>query len=164
MRAALRRCTLCVFPAASAVVHLVWTVAFVAALRLAAARVSAAVLNAALRRRLRGLAAAACLLAGAGAGAVGASVAWGPFSWANQGCWLGYVATVAATVGLVVWEAVVSPVRALRAVSKVRRGQWRAGGSLVSPLPCCLPAFFLPPRVLPGGGAKGARRLSPGIA
>ncbi len=58
----------------------------------------------------------------AGVAALGVSLVQGPFSWLNAGCWAGYVATVALTVALVLWEVVVWPVRELRAVDKVREG------------------------------------------
>lgn len=46
-------------------------------------------------------------------------MAQGPFTWANQGCWLGYFASVAATVVLVSWEVVIWPVRDLSQLNKV---------------------------------------------
>ena len=51
--------------------------------------------------------------------ALGVSVVRGPFSWLNQACWAGFVASVALTVLLVEWEVVVWPVHDLRAVDKV---------------------------------------------
>ena len=44
----------------------------------------------------------------------------GPFSWANQGCWIGYFATTALTVVLVSWNIVIWPVRELSTLNKVR--------------------------------------------
>jgi hypothetical protein len=51
--------------------------------------------------------------------ALGVSVVRGPFSWLNQACWAGFVASVALTVLLVEWEVVVWPVHDLRAVDMV---------------------------------------------
>ncbi|PSC74385.1 P-loop containing nucleoside triphosphate hydrolase isoform B [Micractinium conductrix] len=116
-------CTMCVFPAAAAIVHAVFAAVFLVALCVTCGRLAAAVLNQRLRRRLRAFQAAYSALTLLGVGAAGASVAWGPFTWANQACWLAFVATSLLTVLLVEWEVVVWPVRDLRAVDK-RLLQW----------------------------------------
>ena len=50
----------------------------------------------------------------AGFASLGVGLLDGPFSWLNQGCWLGYAATVAASVALVSWELVLEPTAELR--------------------------------------------------
>ena len=50
---------------------------------------------------------------------MGASVAWGPFTWVNQGLWLGYFATVAATAAVISWDVVVGPIHAARVAAAV---------------------------------------------
>lgn len=55
-----------------------------------------------------------------GAGALGGSIVKGPFSWVNQGCWLGYFASVVGTVALVSWEVVIWPVHDVSVLQKVR--------------------------------------------
>ncbi|EFN51571.1 hypothetical protein CHLNCDRAFT_140060 [Chlorella variabilis] len=111
-------CTACVFPAAAVIAQGLFTLAFLAALWVTSARLVAAVLNTRLKRRVRLFQAAYSLLAVAGVAALGVSLVRGPFSWLNIGCWAGYVATVALTVALVLWEVAVWPVRELRAVDK----------------------------------------------
>lgn len=51
---------------------------------------------------------------------MGGSIVKGPFTWVNQGCWLGYFLSVVATVLLVSWDVVVWPVRDLSRLNKVR--------------------------------------------
>jgi hypothetical protein len=113
-------CTLCVFPAAAAVAHLAWTLPFLCALWAAAGRAAAAALNRGLKRRLRLFVGAWTALGGLGCAAMGVSVAWGPFTWANQACWIAYFASVAATSVLLSVEAVARPARDLRAAGTVR--------------------------------------------
>lgn len=64
-----------------------------------------------------------------GAAALGASQAAGPFSWINQGCWLGYVASLVGTTALVSWELVVWPEWDLRRASRLLV-QWEDSGAL----------------------------------
>jgi len=121
-------CTLCVFPAASAIIHLAWTFVFLLCVWDVSARLCATAINKAIKRRLRILVAFITLIGVGGAAAMGASVAWGPFSWPNQGCWLGYVASVAAMAGLLTWEIVIAPVHAARdAASRAKQLQTRDG-------------------------------------
>ncbi|KAL4421765.1 hypothetical protein ABPG77_009748 [Micractinium sp. CCAP 211/92] len=114
----LAQCTACTFPAAAAIVHALHAVALLAALCVTSRRLAAAVLNQRLKRRMRAFQTAYSLLTALGVAAVGTSVAWGPFTWANQACWLVLVGSSLLSVLLVEWEVVVWPVRDLRAVDK----------------------------------------------
>lgn len=111
-------CTLCVFPAAAAIVHLVWTFVFLLCVWDVGARLCITAINRSIKRRLKILVAFITLASIAGVATVGASVAWGPFTWANQGCWLGYVASIATMAGLLTWEVVVVPVHAAHAAAR----------------------------------------------
>ncbi|KAL4431463.1 hypothetical protein ABPG75_006719 [Micractinium tetrahymenae] len=114
----LAECAACTFPAAAAIAHALFATALLAALCVTSSRLAAAVLNQRLKRRMRAFQAAYSLLTVIGVAAVGASVAWGPFTWANQACWLVLAGSSLLTVLLVEWEVVVWPVRDLRAVDK----------------------------------------------
>lgn len=116
-------CAMCVFPASTVIIHLIFTVVLVIMLGVTASRVSAAVLNRELKRRLRMFWALDSLLMIAGAGALGGSIITGPFNWVNQGCWIGYFVTVVATILLTSWEVVIWPVRDVNRLSK-RLKQW----------------------------------------
>lgn len=90
-------CTSCVFPAASVLVHGVWTVMHAMATVYAVVR---------LRNRTPAKTlwfAGALVLSGlAGLICMGVSIYYhDPFTWANQGLWLGYVATVLVTAAAI---------------------------------------------------------------
>ena len=123
------KCTLCTFPAATGIVHIAWTLAFLAALWIVSSKLVASALNRALKRRLRSLVALLTMFSVLGCACVGASVVQGPFTWVNQSLWLGYVATVAATVLLLSWEMVVLPVHTSR-VAAASAQQWKGQHSL----------------------------------
>jgi hypothetical protein len=123
-----QQCTLCTFPAASAIIHLLWTLIFLFALWTVTARIAAAALNRALQKRLRILVVLYTIFAGIGCACVGVSVVEGPFSWINQGVWLGYVATVAATCLLLSWEVVIVPVHSSHVAGR-RALEWQDGDS-----------------------------------
>lgn len=55
----------------------------------------------------------------AGCAVMGASVVWSPFSWLNQGLWLGYFATAMVTAVLLAWALIVWPVHEMRAATAV---------------------------------------------
>lgn len=50
---------------------------------------------------------------------MGASVAWGPFSWVNQSLWLGYFASISALSLLLIIDIVIWPVRAVHVAAEV---------------------------------------------
>ncbi|GAB4816345.1 hypothetical protein N2152v2_003391 [Parachlorella kessleri] len=111
-------CTLCTFPAAAVIAQGLFSAAYLVVLWVTSSRMAAAVLNKRLKRRLRFFQWAYSVLPVAGVGALGGSIVTGPFSWVNQGCWLGYFASVVATVALLSWELVIWPVHDLRRVNK----------------------------------------------
>lgn len=123
-----QECTLCTFPAASAIIHLLWTFIFLFVLWTTTARIAAAALNRALQKRLRLLVALYTLFAGIGCACLGVSVVEGPFTWVNQAVWLGYVATVAATALLLSWEVVIVPVHSSHVAAR-RALEWQEGDS-----------------------------------
>jgi len=123
-----QECTLCTFPAASAIIHLLWTFIFLLALWTVTARIAAAALNRALQKRLRILVALYTIFAAIGCACLGVSVVEGPFTWINQGVWLGYVATVAATALLLSWEVVIVPVHSSHVAAR-RALEWQEGDS-----------------------------------
>jgi hypothetical protein len=116
-------CTLCTFPAASAIIHLLWTFIFLFALWTVTSRIAAAALNRAIKKRLRVVVLVYTLFAGIGCVCLGVSVVEGPFTWLNQAMWLGYVATVAATALLLSWEVVIVPVHSSHVAAR-RVLQW----------------------------------------
>lgn len=111
-------CTMCVFPAAAAIIHAIWTFIFLISFWTVTKRISRAVINRSLKRRVASLSILVSALASLGAGCVGASVAFSPFTWPNQGCWLGYVATVAATSFLITWKVTIYPVHEMHLASR----------------------------------------------
>lgn len=52
---------------------------------------------------------------------MGASVGFDPFSWANQGLWIGYAATAALAAFLMIFAMVLKPTFTIRRLSKVRK-------------------------------------------
>lgn len=113
-------CTLCTFPASAAIIHLLWTAVFLLSLWRLYDRLVSAALNRVLKKRIRTTVAILTGIAAVGCACIGASVVTGPFNWVNQGCWLGYVATIAATVVLLTWKVVVFPVYTSHTAAKVR--------------------------------------------
>ena len=93
-------CTLCTFPATTAIVHVAWTTAFLVILWVLLARVASLALNKALQKRLTRLFIALCVPTLVGCICVGCTVITDPFSWVNQGLWVGYATTVVVTVVL----------------------------------------------------------------
>lgn len=112
------QCTMCVFPAAAAIIHAIWTVIFLISFWIVTKRLSKAVINRSLKRRVASLSILLSAFASLGIGCIGASVAFSPFSWPNQGCWLGYVATVVATSCLITWKVTIYPVHEMHVASK----------------------------------------------
>jgi hypothetical protein len=89
-------CTMCVFPAASVIVHGIWTLMFAAALVYVTHRLCISTL---LSRKLKRTVVHFSLLMALGSiiGLVcmGTSIYYNnPFEWSHQGLWLGYVATI----------------------------------------------------------------------
>lgn len=89
-----------------------------------------------------------CLVAAAalpaGAAAVGASVAWGPFTWANQACWLVLASCSLLTVLLVEWEGELALTAATEVPAQAPASAAAAGVRLgtacttgPAALPCC---------------------------
>lgn len=89
-------CTMCVFPAASVIVHGVWTILYVIALGYIAYRLcSSSLLSRKIKRIIKLFVAIMCVGSIAGLACIGTSIYYNnPFEWSNQGLWLGYVATV----------------------------------------------------------------------
>ena len=121
-----QECTVCTFPAASAIIHLLWTFIFFLALWTTTARIAAVALNRALQKRLRIVVALYTLFAALGCACLGVSVIEGPFTWMNQAVWLGYVATVAATALLLSWEVVIVPVHSSHVAAR-KAFEWQEG-------------------------------------
>ena len=103
-------CTLCTYPAAAAIVHLLWTSVFLFALWGLYSRLVAAALNRVLKKRIRTTIVLLTIIAAIGCACIGCSVITGPFNWVNQGLFVGYVVTIAATVVLLSWKVVVLPI------------------------------------------------------
>ena len=87
-------CTQCVFPAAAVIVHVIWTCLYVLGVFLVCWRLCSFSIDEKAKRRVRAFGIWMPLAAACGAGCIGASIAFEPFGWVNQGLWLGYVATM----------------------------------------------------------------------
>lgn len=89
-------CTMCVFPAASVIVHGIWTLVFAVALAYVAYQLCASsLLSKKLKRTVTLYAVMMSVGSIIGLVCMGTSIYYSnPFEWSNQGLWLGYVATV----------------------------------------------------------------------
>lgn len=92
-------CTMCVFPAASVIIHGVWVIILVMGLVYVAYRLCRVpILRQNVKRRIKAYCICMSIACMTGLCCMGVSIAYhNPFGWANQGLWLGYVATVFVT-------------------------------------------------------------------
>lgn len=89
-------CTMCVFPAASVIIHGVWVIMLVLGLIYVTYMLCRVpILRQNVKRRIKAYSICMSLACVGGLCCMGVSIAYhDPFGWANQGLWLGYVATV----------------------------------------------------------------------
>lgn len=102
-------CTMCVFPAAAVIVHVCWIVPYALMVWSVTRRLRAFQPKKAIMRKLNLFAFWIIVACGLGAGCIGASIAYDPFGWINQGLWLGYFTTLMVTVLLVMYLVVDIP-------------------------------------------------------
>lgn len=89
-------CTMCVFPAASVIIHGVWVIILVLGLLYVTYMLcQVPILRQNVKRRIKAHCICMSLACVGGLCCMGVSIAYhDPFGWANQGLWLGYVASV----------------------------------------------------------------------
>lgn len=102
-------CTMCVFPAASAICHCTFCALHVFQMWRLVWKLKNIVTNMVLRRKLVWYASCATTLLVGGAICVAASVPFSPFGWVNQGLWLGFFSTVAGSIIVVCLAWVIRP-------------------------------------------------------
>ncbi|KAL6772344.1 hypothetical protein ACKKBG_A29860 [Auxenochlorella protothecoides x Auxenochlorella symbiontica] len=128
-------CTLCTFPAAAVIVHLTWRTAFLLVLWLRARRARREARDDPhLAVRVRAFQWALSLLVVGECTAAGVSIAFNPFTWGNQACWLAFFACLVAQVWLLGWAVVTRPLHDAHALNK-RVAFWNAAAEAGGPPP-----------------------------
>lgn len=112
-------CALCSFPAAAVIIHGIWSLAFVIALWVLYGKLTIKASNMAIARKLLLFCSLVTSFSATGVGVLGASVAFSPFSWVNQGLWIAHYITAACTAFITVIFMTIVPSVSLRYISRV---------------------------------------------
>ena len=102
-------CTMCVFPAAAVIIHVCWIVPYALLVWSVTTQLRAFQPKKAIMRKINLFTFWIIVACGLGAGCIGASIAFDPFAWINQGLWLGYFTTIMVSVFLVMYLVVDTP-------------------------------------------------------
>jgi hypothetical protein len=100
---------MCVFPAAAVIVHVCWIVPYALLVWSVTTQLRAFQPKKSIIRKLNLFTFWIIVACGLGAGCIGASIAFDPFGWINQGLWLGYFTTVMVSVFLVMYLVIDTP-------------------------------------------------------
>ena len=111
-------CTLCVIPATSVIIHGIWTLLYLALLWRVSLSLGRVVMNRQMRRILMLHACSLTVILSAGVACLGASIAYSPFGWINQGLWLGYILSLVLMCFITCALWILKPVHEMRLALK----------------------------------------------